>query len=415
MRKPAALLFMAAGLVFSGSSFALADSTKQPLFPKMIALDGRVFSGNNLLLAFKEIAFSSFIAPNVFPDMVPPPPFEPCARPTRSPSKICGTPTQYKERYPWLYEYLYRDHGTPKYFAINKWTGPIRISFGFPNDLAPVVSSHWQQSGTDEMRKQQSGNCAWTAGNPNFCIDDARDLTANALPNDKTFPVAQQEAEEEVKAALPVLHELTGLPVSYIPHNQETSDSFGNLRIVLVRRSLNTGFKDSVVPSGLVEPPGMGLSIFSQPLSYATVETALTTAVHFTPYSDQQVDGYLLPNADNSIGMSFCFIWEGVSSPVMRALVRECLVRSLGLPNAPALGPTMILGLWNQHVPFGLFRMEAPIEAKLTDIPRLIQEQMKLWRPNAPLRMPPITEFDRFMVKTLYSPSIKPGMSLTDF
>jgi hypothetical protein len=95
---------------------------------------------SDLAKAFAQIAFSSYIRPNNFVFALPPqPPNDLCALPSTKWRQVCGRPNEYKESYPWLYEYLYRDKGVPRYFAINKFTGPIRISIGYPNDLFPVL------------------------------------------------------------------------------------------------------------------------------------------------------------------------------------------------------------------------------------------------------------------------------------
>jgi len=424
----------------SAASVGVQPLEDAPLFPKQIVLDGRTYSSKDLIDVFAEIAFSSYIRPNNFAYVLPPtPPHEHCAEPNTNAGTICGLPEEYKSNYPWLYEYLYRGNGVPRYFAINKFTGPIRISIGYPNDLFPLLSAsdHRSDSGAvikDTTKRTSCGELQRITHGSGLCISDKKDLSEQALsmpgfPRSADYMRAQQIVEQEVNAALPGMRNATGLPVSYVPHAQETADNLANVRIVLEDFGYNE--KSAVIPSGMnVEflgspvmkrPPGFSVawnSIFYRD----AVEPALTTAVRFTPYTGvrpeefvqgrdntRQVDGYLLPNSDNSIGMSFCFIYVPTNER-LPALVRECLIRSLGLPNAPQLVPKMILGLWNGDIPEQLRR----IILGLNNPPADVKEQLVStteWGPSSP----PITEFDSFIVKTLYNPSIRLGMSVPEF
>lgn len=63
-----------------------------------------------------------------------------------NPDEIAVTKTSY----PWLYPHLVPENGVPKPLAVNKWTQPIVISFGMPNDLKP-----FQQISENRMRPYQ--------------------------------------------------------------------------------------------------------------------------------------------------------------------------------------------------------------------------------------------------------------------
>lgn len=430
--------------ILTGAGQGRADEKRQssatltPLFPNQMVLDGTAYTNKELLSAFVDITLSPFIRANHFPDPLRLPPTEACTKPIYSHSEqnICGTPAEYKTRYPWLYDFLYREKGEPKYFAVNKWTGPIRISLGYPADLAPVLSP-------DERKSEQPhpNNKRWLDPlSPIYFIAkrlgftyptrlslyDSRDLMETS-PAYVNIASLQTTVEDEITVLLPVIRDLTGLPVSYIEREHETAESTANLRIIFQTRltdeplkanlTVPAGKRTSIMPSGLrTSIPGDtsgGVAIIGEQNSIdyrRAVEPALLTAVHFTSYTDQQVDGYLLPNADNSIGMSFCFIGANrLEPPILRALVRECLVRSLGLPNAPSLLPTMLLGLWNGQLPGesrALIWMNRP--GALKDAPT--SYSAKEWGPSTP----PITEFDRFIIRTLYNSQIRPGMTLTD-
>lgn len=427
-----AILLLGTNCVHAANANVSTDGAPKnsSLFPTSATFDGKTYSSQDLINAFAEIAFSSYIRPNNFVYALPPsPPDQHCDEAKLKTGAICGTREDYKAVYPWLYEYIFRDNGIPRYYAINKFTEPIKISIGYPNDLAPM--------GPNASDAAKGTNCAspqTSSKNAQLCISDRNDLNEQAIKTPqfsraREFAEAQKIVEAEVKAAIPIMQTETGLPVSYVPHSDETHDNFANVRIVLEDFGYNE--KSAVVPAGLAAdfrgnpllraPHGVA-TLVRHSLSYRDdVEPALAGIVRFTPYSairseefvqgrdnTRQVDGYLLPNADNSIGLSFCFIYVPTNQSIA-ALARECLLRSLGLPNAPQLVPTMALGLWNGEIPEAMRRIILGIRNPPSDLPQ--QLQSKEWGPS----QPPITEFDRFIIRTLYSQSIPPGMSVPDF
>ena len=362
-RKLFATSLVAAGTLliapFPGSADQPSNApSAQPLFPKQIVLDGTTYSDKDLISAFAEIAFDSYIRPNNILYALPPePPHERCTEEIVRQGKLCGTPPEYKESYPWLYEYLYRDEGTPRYYAINKWTGPIRISIGYPNDLIPALPANGQSASSEsdiQAKPHYSPTCERLQNlshNSTLCLSDGWDLTEMNLDpgfeSSKNYPASERSAnytrarkvvEEEINSALPTLRELTKLPVSYIPHNSETQESIGNVRIIL-ESGYSYPVKNSVIPAG------MGTAYDGAPGSlpfgdddYVThwyssisfrdqIESIMTTAVHFIPYAGvtldggyagknaddqlnhQQVDGYLLPivaaKCDSRDGLRF--------------------------------------------------------------------------------------------------------------
>lgn len=144
---------------------------RPPLIPDHVVLDGQDYSRQDLIDAFVEVALSSYIGPNAFPYAPPLPPskilcsVDNLNASTNYPSsyhlkrisatteghllpdtQLCTTPDEVKQRYPWLYEFVYREHGVPRYFAINKWTSSIRISIGYPEDLTPVLTIHLMEA-----------------------------------------------------------------------------------------------------------------------------------------------------------------------------------------------------------------------------------------------------------------------------
>ena len=51
--------------------------------------------------------------------------------------------------------------------------------------------------------------------------------------------------------------------------------------------------------------------------------------------------------------MAVCYIWEGHPPEILRGLIRECLLRSMGFPGLPNLGykQLSLLNSWNGNEP----------------------------------------------------------------
>ena len=203
--------------------------------------------------------------------------------------------------------------------------------------------------------------------------------------------------EGEVRSMAPVLSEMTGLAISFMDSGQETAAQIANMRIIVTTHdgfTVKTPFfkkgRSQTMRSGSRQQGKKGHDFRDHLEHYS-----LPTAVHFTPYSEKQVDGYFLPNADNTIGMSFCFIWQGHPPEMLKALVRECMLRSMGLPDAAALESKGYLDLWNDPQKYP-HRQKHPQVEMLTVGEYTIPKHL--------------SEYDRYFLRLLYNPALKPGM-----
>lgn len=331
---------------------------KASILPLEVKLDGSTFSKEDVLARFMDAAFSHYIWG-----------YSEAAVPERggyfgySSERFTSSqglafinslflrPEIIRPLYPWLYEFLFRDKGVPRFVALNKWNSPVRIAFGFPNDLKP-----YQSLGREHYLLKIYGSGVLTPG-------------------------LKELAESQISDQVVFLKQATKLDISYLPSEKETQDLTGNLRIVFMdRKGFSSPFKDG--PPGTVIGGGQnGGTEFR-----TSVEPNLLTAVKFTPNSPYQVDGYFLPDADNHISMAVCYIWKGHSSEMIKGLIRECLLRSMGLPDAPR-GYKGLLGLWNSQL-----RISKTTEA------------------NPPQMSP----YEEFMLKLLYNPTLTAGMSTFD-
>lgn len=191
------------------------------------------------------------------------------------------------------------------------------------------------------------------------------------------------------------------MPVSYLPTDQETRERYGNVRINL--------FEDGSFPKDSSDQPDHdGLfkrsdrpksSLISMrtghirplPISFPEAEVTLRSPFLFKTVK-RHVEGYFLANGKNEIQMSVCYIWEGHKPEILRGLIRECLLRSLGFPDPayPLSGilseELSMLGSWN---------------GSTDPLPKFSEY---LHKPFS------LTDADRFFLSLLYNPKIKAGM-----
>jgi len=98
-------------------------------------------------------------------------------------------------------------------------------------------------------------------------------------------------------------------------------------------------------------------------------------------------------------GLSLCFIWQGHPPEMLKALVRECLLRSMGLPDATALESNGYLDLWNDPQKYPR-RQKNPKIDTISVGEYVIPKQL--------------SEYDRYFLSLLYNPVLNPGMSPLD-
>ena len=262
---------------------------------------------------------------------------------------------KYRKFYPWMAPFMFHDTGVPKFAVINKWNKDIQISFGFPNNLKP--SSKYQKEATQH------------------------DLLGPSLAYDFSGPVENQEIVlSQVQQITPILSDLTGLKITYTQH--ETEDALSNMRIIMMPTK-NELYKLSDHHFGIGSNyESSGPYFFFDGI----VWTYMPGSVFFTPALNNQVYGYIFPDGKNNIQMSFCYIWQGHDEFKLRALVNECLIRSLGLTNVISTQEASFLGEWNN---------ERRLQSGSTD--------------SFPADTSQLPELDKKLIKMLYLPNIHSG------
>lgn len=317
-------------------------------------------------------------------------------------SSVSNHEEYFKKSYPWLYEYLYREIGTPRVNVINKWTNPVRISIGYPNGLKPY---DWQEG---DGLSCSEGACVLKGTYINEPSVEEQWVNNYNNPEsqknryrDNKF--VQNIIVPEIEKNIPLLRQATGLDMKYVPAHQDNADDVAEIRIIIANSDSNrqpwlTPFKEGRM---LMHDPDVKgrlgnvdeYKIDGRDYIYfrEQVESALSTAVYFTPYSYQQVDGYILPNADNSIGMAFCYLNKDLNEDIIKRLLQECLVRSLGLTNAYGFDKG-VLSLWNDS----FFQ------------PKHLRQY------HDSQAVTGVSDFDLRMLGILYRKDIEPGMSVYD-
>lgn len=292
---------------------------------------------------------------------------------------------RFKKEAPWLWPYIAHENGFPKHNAINKWQKEITIGIDWPafNSLEG---------------KEPSG--LPRVGVPRGPID--------------SYSVIQRQIEK----LIPDLSKLTGLPVKFIEPGdpRERTEEFARIRIIPRGGSMWVVEGKPRVPFKTFK--NITHSTFYDMWFFTQNENDLFGGVVFTPGSRAQVDGYLLPNPDNSIGLAICKVPASVvGEKLMKALVTECLARSLGLPSLLDNRFDLSLGQWNlSHEKLSktvsldgyvetIFpkKPDAPVKSEQAkELVRKFTDETHLYTELQP--------YDRALIALLYCPRLKPGM-----
>lgn len=118
------------------------------------------------------------------------------------------------------------------------------------------------------------------------------------------------------------------------------------------------------------------------------IDPLLARKIAYTVGVNAQVDGYFLHEANNEIGAAICPIPYILPENLMLSLVRECLVRSLGLPGLSA-NSSALLG--NYNAAYNHMTDPTATQAFEAASPQ------------------PMTEYDEAMLRLLYCADMKVG------
>jgi|GEM_PF-5115811 len=278
----------------------------------------------------------------------------------------------------WLDKFIKPEKGYPKLGMLNRWpSGEVYVGLGWPSAMGKMMTA----------------------------------ATAD------TSPEAIAMFTSTIEPILADIRKKTGINITFMPprHPQEATSHFARIRIVPVT---TTGFHNKY--KSYIADTGHGRHRPLEPLGL------LLGGVEFTPFTRAQVDGFFLPESDNSIGFAACRIGTKLSGDMVAALVAECLLRALGLPSLvppPSTAPFMprrqapapsFLGNWNageDGVSKTLFADgEAALDSTINPIPlKWGSEKVPAFLQSF-VKNREITDYDAALLSMLYCDVLKPGM-----
>lgn len=279
------------------------------------------------------------------------------------------TPSGLYERMPKPFrKYALREDGLPHLGVINKWETPVNVGFYLPQ----------------------------------YYYGKRDGFTDHNIDKIKSF------AEMSVKE----LSEITGLQIGIyeLEDERDKTEDFARIRIVPLKNNLiKNYFKSYRIYRGshYMWPEGVFVPMY---------QDSLIGMVEYTPDTLSQVDGYFIPEVDDSIGLAVCNIYPYQEDYVLKALVQECLLRSLGLPSISPNTEKTLLGHWNKaHDKYSKREMtdkNAHFPQKggniTIDFPASYPSDLS----DKEAVPEDITAYDKAMLKLLYCPDIKAGMDM---
>jgi hypothetical protein len=263
-------------------------------------LDGKPYSREQLIIDFTRIAYQRSLWVEDILNY---------QRGSLAPAWRSLEPKPQLKMYPsWMVEYALRHKGRPVFDGLNKWPGEITIGIGWPPPSAQ----------------------------PENVQDSSR-------------------AVSQIKKVLKGLGAASGRPVKYMSPKLETEENFARIRIIEAgseRFYQDNKFKvrgrtGGPIPAPIMNGKQSDFIDFGKHGLMQDLEGRFLDAARFTPFSRSQVDGYFVSNSKNEIDFAVCYIWSGHKDVLFNALVTECLVRAMGLPETSRIAETSALSLWN--------------------------------------------------------------------
>jgi len=346
-------------------------------------LDGRPYPENRLLYDFVQVAFPRHLW------------MEDTLDPARALFQSRDKWDQLRTLYPWASEYIFRDHGFPKSDVLNRWSKDITVSLGWP----PRASAGPPKNVLERAARANTGR--------------VQDGPADSIIKDQILKLAPQ-----IAAA-------TGIHLSFIEPYNETPSAYANVRII----TSGIFYVDNKFKTAHRQDDGSARE-FSGVTDF---DDRFTEAVRFTPYARAQVDGYFVPDKNNTIDFAVCKLWPNFQPDLLRSLVTECIARSLGLPEMSILDNDAAVGHWDRahdsetkrQILDGLGVNSTQLKLKPIGADHIgqreeterAQEQLKQQVshfPDEPLdsdaALLQLKEYDLAMLSILYCKNLSPGM-----
>ena len=161
---------------------------------------------------------------------------------------------------------------------------------------------------------------------------------------------------------------------------------------------------------------------------FYSLENFFSDAVQFTPTSKSQVRGYFISDNQNNINFAACQIWPYMDTGMMKALMTECMLRSMGLSDLVLGSNSSALRAWNKaydaHVSIDfmygeeqnnleILLLKSASAEEADDILakwKKKQEDEKFLAKMKDVKLPELlSDYDRQMLKLLYCSEISAG------
>lgn len=297
----------------------------RPFLSETVELDGKTYTKKELLEDYINIAFSEKDWPNLYWQK---------NRSTRTPryekkysdSEIKGI----SYAWPWAVEYMYPETKRAGGDVVHKWhRSKVDIGFDWPKytHAGNGVLKSYRDSGTKKIKFY----CSFHSDYCEYVYELSEGKHTNVVDHVKS--VSQQ------------LENITGLELNVVmpDDDQEQTEDYPRIRIQPVSSNVQKNFF-KMYRFGYDEPVRETYGYF-----YYADHLLADRGVTFTTDIRSQVDGYLFYNNDNALGLSVCKIMPVVGGEMMKALITECLVRALGLPDVSKKNDTAMIGHWNSR------------------------------------------------------------------
>lgn len=384
----ACMLFLFFALINAGKKIpAQADTiVGMSTHEKTYVFDGKTYSVSQLLDDFMEVAFSdkpwpmedgvdaTYMLGRKFDEA------------TQRESILSLTPRREGTRleyflrdFPWMEEFAAQPRSFEYGDRLHKWNRKkIRISFDWP-----------AFSGREHLSPISIENLPFCGPASQYCAY----VSALASGHHK-------DIVDHIQSVATELEQITDADLSVIMPGtkEEASAEFARIRIVFEEKNEQKNFFK-------FHRYGKHKRVIDWRMRYN--EHELKPAVSFTTDIRSQVDGFLVISEDRSIGLSVCKIMPVVGADLMRSLLTECLVRSMGLPDLLSRDAESVLTNWNaQYDAYSLLKdldgrekalRPAPVRIERADLPALSPTKV----------FDHLTEYDRFMLGLLYCDKIK--------
>lgn len=326
--------------------------------------------------------------------------------------KYDEAPSGIKNRIPWIAPYVQRTEGLPLFGHLTKWEKK-EITIGLD----------WPLYGTEKLRKVNANDLRQD-------VFEWSDYTST--DPQKTYALLTAILNE----IIPDIEDATGVKIKL----QQPQDR--------IERTKDYA-KIRIVPKATLTLENFFRSYRDHPRHYAeklvaptpTTEFALTFGgVTFAPYQRAQVDGYYYPEVNGEIGLSICKVFPAVGREMLKALLNECLVRSMGLPGVVENKKHAFLGAWNSaYDPYSKLPAFEGLDARIKLEGITVEEARKNFEQDKdalkfgtilnrargraiadPADFPRVekdmsayaalSDYDKFMLRLLYCEDIKPNM-----